>query len=184
MKIIVGLGNPGFRYRNTRHNAGFLALKLLAADAGISIRKKGYSGIYGIGRIEGQEVLLFEPLTYMNRSGEAVKSICSAKLDESSELLVVTDDFNIPLGSVRLREQGSAGGHNGLKSIIEHIGNDFTRLRLGVGTVSGIEDMSSYVLSAFPRRERACLNGMLEESAGCIKIWLSRGIKEAMNRHN
>lgn len=184
MKIIVGLGNPGFRYRNTRHNAGFLVLKQFAREYGLAIKKKGFGGVYGIGRVEGQEVFLFEPMTYMNLSGGAVKAICSAKLDDRADLLVVTDDLSLPPGSLRLREKGSAGGHNGLRSVISAIGPDFARLRVGIGSPVEGADVSGYVLSAFPRRERDTFLETVGKAAECVEMWVSKGVKEAMNRYN
>jgi peptidyl-tRNA hydrolase, PTH1 family len=184
MKIIVGLGNPGFRYRNTRHNAGFLVLKQFARDRGLAIKKKGFGGVYGTGRVEGQECLLFEPMTYMNLSGGAVKGLCSAKLDDMKDLLVVTDDLSLPLGSLRLREKGSAGGHNGLKSVIAAMGTDFARLRVGIGLPAEEADISGYVLSAFPRKERAAFLETVEKAAGCVGMWVSKGAKETMNLYN
>ncbi|RKY42362.1 MAG: aminoacyl-tRNA hydrolase [Candidatus Makaraimicrobium thalassicum] len=200
MKIIVGLGNPGLKYRNTRHNAGFLALGALAKKYRIAIKKRGFSGIYGIGRILQQEVVLFEPLTYMNLSGEAVKAVCSfgqgeglrGKKRSKKDLLVISDDFNLALGRIRLRQKGSSGGHNGLQSTIEKMGPDFFRLRVGVGPAGpgGFEedrhlmDMSAYVLSPFLRGERGVLNEALGKAVGCIETWLTAGIKEAMNRYN
>ena len=184
MKIIVGLGNPGLRYRNTRHNAGFLALKVLSKKYRIPIKKKGFNGAYGIGRIEDEEVMLFAPLTYMNLSGEAVAAVCSSKLEEQEDLLVVTDDFNLPFGRIRLREKGSSGGHNGLESITEKTGEEFSRLRIGVGRDTPIDDMSRYVLSGFSKQERTALGEVLEKTAECVDIWLKNGIKEAMSLYN
>ena len=184
MKIIVGLGNPGLRYRNTRHNAGFLVVNALAKKYRIGIRKKNFSGVYGIGRIQRQEVMLFEPLTYMNLSGKAVMAVCSSRLTDESDLLVISDDFNLSLGRIRLRDKGSAGGHNGLQSIIANIGPDFARLRLGVGKDDTVEDLSPYVLSPFPRAERPLLNDMREKAVECVETWLAAGIKEAMDRCN
>jgi peptidyl-tRNA hydrolase, PTH1 family len=184
MKIIVGLGNPGLKYRNTRHNAGFLVIKELAAANGISLRKKAFGGLYGIGRVKEREVMLFEPLTYMNLSGEAVKAVCDSKLEEREDLLVVSDDLNIHLGSVRLREKGSAGGHNGLRSIMDHMGSDFARLRVGVGSGPVVEDMSGYVLSAFCKKERPFLEEGVQKAVLCVETWLTEGIKPAMARFN
>ena len=184
MKIIIGLGNPGLRYRGTRHNVGFLVLKDLAKKHRISIRRKGFAGIYGVGRARRQEVMLFRPLTYMNLSGEAVKAVCSSKLSDKKDLLVVSDDFNLSLGRIRLRNKGSSGGHNGLQSIIEKIGPDFARLRLGVGTGKAVKDLAPYVLSPFPRAERPALNEMRERAVECIETWLAEGTKKAMDRYN
>jgi len=184
MKIIVGLGNPGFRYRNTRHNAGFMVLKQFAREHGLALKKKGFGGVYGIGRLAGQEVMLFESMTYMNLSGGPVKAVCSAKLNDMEDLLVVTDDLNLPLGSLRLRKKGSAGGHNGLRSVIAAMGTDFARLRVGIGLPAEGADVSGYVLSAFPRKERDAFLKTVEKAAGCIEMWVSNGAKETMNRYD
>lgn len=184
MKIIVGLGNPGLRYKNTRHNAGFLALKALAKKHGLSIKKRGFNGIYGIGRIIQQEVILFEPLTYMNLSGKAIEAICSSRLEEKEDLLVVSDDFNLSLGQIRLRIKGSSGGHNGLESIIGSIGPEFSRLRIGIGRGEVEGDMTGFVLSPFPRKERPLLKETIERAVEGIEVWLDKGIKEAMNLFN
>ncbi len=184
MKIIVGLGNPGLKYKNTRHNAGFMVLKVLAKRHHIALRTKGYGGVYGIGRIASHEVMLFEPLTYMNLSGEAVRSVSSAKLKDEQDLLVVGDDVSIPLGTLRLREKGSSGGHNGLKSIIGIIGQDFARLRFGVGSQDVPEDMAAYVLAPFLREEKRSLEETLDKAAECVESWVRHGVKDAMNRFN
>lgn len=185
MKIIVGLGNPGLRYRNTRHNAGFMAIKALSKKYRISIRHRGFHGVYGVGRVLGQEVMLFEPKTYMNLSGEAVGALCSAKLKDKADLLVVVDDISLPFGSIRLKENGSAGGHNGLKSIIEFQGQDFARLRMGIRPEGELDrDLSSFVLSPFRRDEREGLADMIERAAECAVIWASNGPRKAMERHN
>ena len=184
MKIIAGLGNPGLRYRNTRHNAGFLAVKALSKKYRIALRKKGFGGIYGTGRISGEEVMLFEPLTFMNLSGEAVKSASSRKLEAQDDLLVISDDVNLPLGRVRVRGKGSAGGHNGLESIIGSIGQDFARLRIGVGDAPQGADMAAYVLAPFPRRERPILSEAIEKAIEAAEAWLTQGISAAMNRCN
>jgi PTH1 family peptidyl-tRNA hydrolase len=184
MKIIAGLGNPGLRYRNTRHNVGFLVLKELAKRHRFNIRKKAFGGRYGIGRIAGLEVMLFEPVTYMNLSGESVKAACSRHLETMEDLLVISDDVALPLGSVRLRSKGSSGGHNGLQSIIDLMGPDFNRLRVGVGREGEIEDMTAYVLSSFPRRDRKDLEKAIQKAADCAEIWLKEGTTAAMGRYN
>jgi len=180
------------KYRNTRHNAGFLALKALEKKHKISIRKKAFQGIYGIGRVSGKEVLFFEPRTYMNLSGDAVKALCSSRLTSQEDLLVISDDFNLAIGRIRMREKGSAGGHNGLQSIINKIGSDFARLRIGVGPADGFNleegqvlgDMSGYVLAPFPRKDKAELNKVIEKVVECVEIWLQEGTKKAMNQYN
>ncbi|MBD3296488.1 MAG: aminoacyl-tRNA hydrolase [Candidatus Omnitrophica bacterium] len=184
MKILAGLGNPGFRYRNTRHNVGFMVLKELSRRHRISIRKKGYGGIYGIGRISGEEVMLFEPLTFMNRSGPAVKAALSAGTGSVEDLLVISDDLDLDLGVIRLRGKGSAGGHNGLRSVISLLGSDFNRLRVGIGCGNGPVDASAFVLGRFTRRERPALEDAVREASDCAETWVARGVTEAMNRFN
>ncbi|MGB2599996.1 MAG: aminoacyl-tRNA hydrolase [Candidatus Omnitrophota bacterium] len=184
MKIVVGLGNPGFKYRNTRHNIGFRILDLLAKKYRLGIKKKAFQGIYGVGRVAGREAMLFKPMTYMNLSGEAVHAVCSSHLEDKEDILVVTDDADLPFGSIRFRKQGSSGGHNGLQSIIERMGPDFARLRVGIRSTERVEDMAAYVLSPFPRKIRPELDNILENAADCIETWLEKGAKEAISRYN
>lgn len=185
MKIIVGLGNPGLRYRNTRHNAGFMVIKALSKEYGIPLRHRGFHGVYGIGRVCGRETMLFEPRTYMNLSGEAVGAVCSSKLKDKGDLLVVVDDINLPFSSLRMRESGSAGGHNGLKSIIEAMGQDFARLRLGIKPEHEISgDLARFVLAPFPRKEKEALEDMVDAAAEYAAIWVTEGAKKAMEHRN
>ena len=184
MKIIVGLGNPGFRYRNTRHNVGFMALDVLAKRHGLKIKKKGFHGEYGIGRISGQEVALLKPMTFMNLSGESVEALCSSRLETKSDLLVVNDDIDLPFESIRMREKGSSGGHNGLRSIIDRMGSDFARLRIGVMQEEAPVDTASFVLSRFTNEEKSKISGIIECAADCIEAWLDKGVREAMNLYN
>jgi len=185
MKIIVGLGNPGLRYRNTRHNAGFFVIKALSKKHGISLKHRAFHGVYGTGRIDGREVMLFEPRTFMNLSGGAVAAVTGARLRNREDLIVAVDDINLPFGSLRLRKEGSAGGHNGLKSIIGAIGTEFARLRLGIKPAHEIEgDLARFVLAPFPRRDRAALEDMVEKAACCLEIWVSKGMQKAMEVSN
>jgi len=172
------------RYRNTRHNVGFKVLSKIAAKYRISIKRKGFSGTYGAGKIIGKEVILFEPLTYMNLSGAAVQAAGANWLEKREDLLVVSDDVNLPLGSIRIREKGSSGGHNGLQSVIDRMGEDFARLRVGVGAGHEAGEMADYVLSSFPRKDRALLEETLDRAVKCIEVWLDRGIKKAMAGYN
>jgi len=128
--------------------------------------------------------MLFEPLSFMNLSGSAVNSICSSKLDDKKDLLVVSDDVNLPLGKIRLRESGSSGGHNGLQSLIENIGQDFARLRVGVGAAHPEEDLARYVLSSFPRAERADLSQAVEKASEAIEMWLTEDMNTVMGGYN
>lgn len=184
MKIIVGLGNPGLRYRNTRHNVGFMALTVLAKRHGLKIKKKGFHGEYCIGRIAGQEIALLKPMTYMNLSGEAVAAICSSRLEDERDLLVVNDDIDLPFGTIRVREKGSSGGHNGLRSIIDMMGSGFARLKIGVRGENAPADAASFVLSRFNREEKSKISGIIEQAADCIETWIKEGTRPAMNRYN
>jgi PTH1 family peptidyl-tRNA hydrolase len=185
MKIIVGLGNPGFRYRNTRHNAGFMVVKALSKKHHIALKHRAFHGVYGTGLIGGHGVMLFEPRTYMNLSGAAVQAVCDARMRSASDLLVIVDDINLPFGSVRMRGTGSAGGHNGLRSIIEEMGADFARLRLGIKPGHEIEgDLARFVLAPFPRRDKAGLEEMIVKAAACAETWVAEGAGKSMERHN
>lgn len=184
MKIIAGLGNPGFRYRNTRHNAGFRVIDELAKKYRIRVKKKGFHGVYGVGVIAGEEVMLFKPLTFMNLSGEAIEAAISRHLaSEASkeDLLVIADDLSLPLGSFRIRKKGSSGGHNGLESIIGRLGEDFTRLKVGIGSENMPEDKASYVLAPFSRKDAAFLGGVISDVLDALETWVSKGALEAIS---
>jgi PTH1 family peptidyl-tRNA hydrolase len=184
MKIVVGLGNPGEKYRNTKHNIGFMVIDRLSERHGIRVSKAAYTGLYGYGKIGDAEVMLFKPMTYMNLSGQAVSSV-NASLKENNEgLLIVADDLNIPIGSLRLRENGTAGGHNGLRSIIEHMGEEFARLRLGIGAEFIPDDKASFVLADFDAEEAQLLEEEIEKAADCVEVWAQKGAKAAMDRFN
>lgn len=184
MKIIAGLGNPGLRYKNTRHNIGFMVLDEFAGKHGIRIKQKAFHGLCGVGRFDGEEVFLVKPLTFMNLSGEAVDAVCQDRLKNKEDLLVVCDDFNLPLGEIRLREKGSSGGHNGLESIIGIMGEDFARLRVGIGAEVMPVDRSDYVLGPFLRKERPILKEAVIEAVLCVETWISKGSSEAMKACN
>ena len=184
MKIIAGLGNPGLRYRNTRHNAGFKVVEALGDKYGIRIKKKGFGGVYGVGQACGNEVMLFKPTTYMNLSGEPLQAVCSKHLETRGELLVISDDFALPLGIIRLRVKGSSGGHNGLRSIIGRFGEDFCRLRVGIGGEEEGNEKKVFVLSSFSKYEKAELKKGVEKAAGCVETWLREGSESAMKEWN
>ena len=184
MKIIAGLGNPGKGYKNTRHNAGFMVIKEISQKHGILLKKKAFGGLYGFGKIFGKEVILFEPQTYMNLSGEAVNAVCARHLEKREDLLVINDDTALTLGTIRIREKGSSGGHNGLKSIIQYIGTDFARLRVGVGKGGPLIDMKDHVLSDFLSEEGKVLDEVIRRAAMCAEKWISEGLKRAMEGYN
>jgi peptidyl-tRNA hydrolase, PTH1 family len=183
-RLIVGLGNPGKEYQETRHNVGFRVIDLLAERHGIELRKHRHQSVYGEGRIAETAVLLAKPLTYMNLSGAAVAALARYHGITPGDVLVVCDDVNLPLGRLRLRTKGSAGGHNGLKSIIGSLGTDeFPRLRIGVGAPAG-QPMVEHVLGRFNRREAEIIATVLPAAADAVELSLREGIEAAMNRYN
>jgi len=182
--LIVGLGNPGREYQETRHNVGFRVVERLAERHGIDLRKHRHQAAYGEGRIAGQPVLLAKPLTYMNLSGQAVAALARYHNLAPSDILVVTDDANLPLGRLRIRPRGTAGGHNGLKSIISCLQTtEFPRLRIGVGAADG-RPMVDHVLGRFSRAESEAIAAAIEEAADAVELFLREGIEAAMNRYN
>lgn len=188
MKVIFGLGNPGLRYGFTRHNVGFLVVKALAQLNNIKINQHCQNVIFGKGKINNQEVLLGFPLTFMNLSGQAASSIVKQNKIKRINLLIVCDDINLPLGKIRLRAQGSAGGHQGLSSIIQALGSEiFPRLRIGIGsppTKKEKASLSDYVLDNFNKRETKIIQEAIQGAVSCCQSWLKEGIAPAMNRFN
>ncbi len=185
MKLIIGLGNPGFRYRNTRHNIGFLVVRRIAKEFRIPLKKKRYKGILGTGAIAGKKTTLFMPLTYMNLSGEAVEEIVNTQKINSENTLVVCDDINLEFGLIRLRTKGSSGGHKGLCSVIEHLGtNEFPRLRIGIGRKTEAKDRANFVLSRFDSDERLALRDIIEKAVECVVVWIKLGPDRAMSAFN
>jgi PTH1 family peptidyl-tRNA hydrolase len=187
VKVILGLGNPGLRYRFSRHNLGFLVVEKLAKAKRIRITRRGFNCLYGEGTIGAQEVLLAKPCTFVNLSGQAANSIVKRKQIDLKDLLVVCDDINLPLGEIRIRGKGSDGGHNGLRSIIDTLGNQgFARLRIGVGAPAqkpgGL--LKHYVLGRFNRQEIKVVNETVVEAASASELWIKEGIERAMNRFN
>src|SRR5699024_1925566 len=151
MKVIVGLGNPGFKYKKTRHNIGFEVIDELADRWNLSLKKNTWQGQSGIGCSGGEKVILLQPLTYMNHSGEAVRPLLDYYDISLEDLLVVYDDLDLPTGKVRLRMKGGTGGHNGMKSIVQHVGSkDFKRIRLGISHPEEYHDIIDHVLRPFP----------------------------------
>ena len=182
MKAIVGLGNPGAEYQATRHNVGFAVVDFLARRW--NVRLKSWKSVAALAVVSDRDVLLAEPKTFMNASGEAVARITAFHKIESDDLLVVVDEAQLPLGRLRLRRAGSAGGHNGLKSIIEHLGPDFQRLRIGIGLGDPRWDLVDHVLSSFENNERATASEAIARSADAVEVFVEEGIGQAMNRFN
>lgn len=185
MKLIVGLGNPGRKYEKTRHNIGFRVASALADKWKIKLNSKAFKSFIGKGEIFGKEVVVSLPQTYMNNSGEAVASLASRKKVELRDLFVISDDVNIPLGTMRIRAKGSSGGHKGLQSIAEALGSgDFSRLRIGIGKEGLKGDLSDYVLSPFDKDELKILDSAIEAAVECCEVWIEEGVESAAHRFN
>lgn len=186
MFIIAGLGNPGREYENTRHNIGFQTVEKLADAGGIAILEKKHKALIGKGVIDGQKVILAKPQTYMNLSGESIRELTDYyKVDETAELIVISDDVSLPPGQLRIRKKGSAGGHNGLKNIIQHLGHDgFIRLKMGVGEKPAGYDLKDYVLGHFTGDERKLMEEAAERGAQAIRMIMAQGPDAAMNEYN
>lgn len=183
MKLIVGLGNPGREYQGTRHNVGFAAIDILARRHGIHVRSRRNKALVGEGVIGGKEVVLAKPLTFMNLSGQAVGGLVRRYNLDFSDIIIICDDVNLPLGRLRIRAWGSAGGHKGLRSIIHSLGTEeFARIRIGIGSPEG--EMVDYVLSRFRREERRIVSEVVKGAVDAIEAILTAGVERAMNRFN
>lgn len=185
MYIIAGLGNPGREYEGSRHNVGFMTLDELAGRYLIDVREKAHKALTGKGMIEGNKVILVKPQTYMNLSGESIRSVLDYYKVEPSEFIVIYDDISLEPGQIRIRKKGSAGGHNGIKNIIAHLGTqEFPRIRIGVGEKPERMDLADYVLSRFSKDEKEAMDQSFRDGAAAAVSMMSEGIDEAMNRFN
>lgn len=186
MFIIVGLGNPTKEYEGTRHNVGFDVIDLLADKYNIPVTDRKCRAFCGKGIIAGQKVLLVKPQTYMNLSGESVRGMVDFyKIDIETELLVIFDDVSLPVGQLRIRKKGSAGGHNGIKNIIAHLGtNEFQRIKVGVGEKPKEYDLADYVLGHFSKAEREEMETGYQHAADAIELILQDELDAAMNQYN
>ncbi len=184
MYIIAGLGNPGKKYENTRHNMGFIAIDLLAEEFGIKVDKLKFKSLVGEGRIAGQRVLLMKPQTYMNLSGEAIREAVNFYKIEPEELIVIYDDIDIPTGTFRIRKKGSAGTHNGMRSVVYQIQSDqFPRIRVGIGSEKKV-DLIHYVTGGVSKSEKELLEDALVKAAKSAACIVEKGIDKAMNEYN
>jgi peptidyl-tRNA hydrolase, PTH1 family len=185
LNMIVGLGNPGVKYENTRHNIGFRVVETLAKKHGLSFTKQEHRALVASGTILGKRVLLAKPQTYMNASGDSVVPMMRFYKVEPSNLLVVADDLDTPLGTLRLRAFGSSGGQNGLKHIMERLGSqDVNRLRLGISRPPGRMDPVAWVLTPFKDDDAILAVEVVDRAVKAIETWLTDGIELAMTRHN
>ena len=185
MFVIVGLGNPGKKYEKTRHNMGFLAIDKLAEKHDIKVNKLKHKALVGDGFISGRKALLVKPQTYMNLSGESVREIISYYDIDLEDLIVIYDDFDLETGAIRIRKKGSAGSHNGMKSIIGQVqSKDFPRIRIGIGKSGGGAEWKDFVLGKTSKQDEKLIEDAVERTAdagGCI---LEKGIDKAMNEYN
>ena len=183
MKLIFGLGNPGKEYETTRHNMGFMTLDKLADKYGISIRNGQLKGLSGSGAIEGQKVMLIKPQTYMNNSGECVRAYMDYYKVEPEDVIIIYDDIDLDPGQLRIKTKGTAGSHNGMKSVILHIGGtEFPRVRIGVGAKPEGWDLADYVLSDMKKDNETAAG--IERAVDAVRDILSSGIDAAMNKYN
>lgn len=183
MKLIVGLGNPGPRYESTRHNVGFRVADELAGRWKVDLGREQFHGWAGSAVVGEERVLLLKPTTFMNRSGQAVQAAGRFHRLEPADLLVISDDFALPLGRLRMRARGSAGSHNGLSDIVNRLGSEeFARLRIGIGGPVG--DPARYVLERFADAEEPIVRQVVLRAADAVECWLARGVEAAMNEYN
>lgn len=187
MKLIVGLGNPGLEYALSPHNLGFMAVDRLAEGCGAKVAKKEAQSLTGKATLAGQAVLLAKPQTYMNLSGAAVARLLARYSIEPEEMVVLFDDLDLPLGMIRIRRQGTAGGHNGMKSIIGAIqADEFIRVRMGImpDSNSPLEEATPYLLGKFRKRELGAVSDLLDQTVDAVHMILREGPRKAMNRFN
>jgi len=182
--LIVGLGNPGRRHAFNRHNVGFMAVDRLAARDGIELKRVQSKAIVGVGRLAGLPVILAKPQTFMNLSGDSVGALAAYYRIPLVRMLVIYDELDIPFGTIRLREKGSAGGHNGMRSIIQHMGGEFPRLRLGIGRPPGRMDPAAFVLQDFGRDELPLVSETLDVAVEAVESFVRDGINLTMSRYN
>ena len=185
MYIIAGLGNPGKEYAGSRHNVGFMTLDELADRYNIDVREKAHKALIGKGMIEGNKVILVKPQTYMNLSGESIRSVMDYYKTEPSEFIVIYDDISLEPGQIRIRKKGSAGGHNGIKNIIAHLGTqEFPRIKVGVGAKPPRMDLADYVLGRFSAEDRRVMEEAFKTAAKAAQVMITDGAEAAMNQFN
>ncbi|WP_230504220.1 aminoacyl-tRNA hydrolase [Sutcliffiella rhizosphaerae] len=185
MKVFVGLGNPGRQYEETRHNIGFMVIDELADKWSIPLTQSKFKGIFGQGMVNGEKVLLVKPLTYMNLSGECVRPLLDFYKLDVEDLVVIYDDLDLPAGKLRLRQKGSAGGHNGIKSLIQHLQTqNFNRIRMGIDRPKNGPSISDYVLGKFHTEERPAIDDSIKKAADACEESLSTDFLQVMNSFN
>ena len=185
MYIIIGLGNPEPEYSNTRHNMGFDVINKLAKENDISLNRTKFNAIYGTGIIEGEKVILIKPQTFMNNSGESVIEFVNFYKEPLENIIVIYDDMDTDVGTIRIRAKGGPGSHNGMKSMVNSLNSEnFSRIRVGVGRPSGEYDRIDYVIGQIDEQERKILEKGQDEAVKAIKYWIKDGIDNTMNKYN
>ncbi len=185
MKLIVGLGNPGREYENTRHNVGFAFIDELAFDLGVRVDERKHRGFLGKGMFAGERIILLKPQTYMNLSGESVRAAMDYYKLTPADIIIVFDDISLEPGNIRIRTKGSAGGHNGIKSVIAHLGTqEFSRVKIGVGERAGRMDLADHVLGKIKGNELENIESALKDTKSAIELMVAGETMQAMNRFN
>lgn len=186
MYLIAGLGNPGSAYEMTRHNIGFHTIDYIAEQNGVKIKKLKFRALYGEGIINGEKVFLVKPQTYMNRSGDSVGDFAAFYKIDPAHIIIINDDTSLPVGKLRIRARGSAGGHNGLKSIICRLNSDeFIRIKMGVGSPRDKDyDLADYVLGRFPKEQFPVMESAIMRTGKAVKEIIKNGVQSAMNKYN
>lgn len=185
MKVIIGLGNPGKDYKKTRHNVGFMTIEKLAKELKIDVAKSKFNAVYGETNYKGEKVIIMKPMTYMNSSGVAVRDLVNFFKIDPEDIIVIYDDVDIEFGDIRVRKQGSAGSHNGMKSIIYQIRNDqFPRIRIGIGKKHEQQDLANFVLNNFSKEEMEVIENSTELAAEAALDFVENGIDHTMNNFN
>lgn len=183
--LVVGLGNPGKKYMGTRHNVGFDFIECLAKELNIKLNNSKFNAIYGIGKLNGNDVILVMPMTFMNLSGDAVEPIAKYYKIPTENIIICYDDIYLPVGKLRIRKNGSAGGHNGMKSIIARLKSmDFPRIRIGVSEKPDYMDLADYVLSKFDKSEFEAIDNGIENAVNACKTIINEDVIKAMNNFN
>ena len=185
MKCIIGLGNPGKKYQQTRHNIGFLVLDELCNRNQLHLSKNKFKCHYEMDRIDQEKVLFVQPQTFMNLSGEGIRPLIDFYKIAVEDIIVIYDDLDLPVGKIRLREKGGHGGHNGIRSLIEHLGTkDFKRIRVGIGRPTNAQPIVDYVLQSFVKSEMDDVNHAIVTAADASETWIKKSFNDAMNRYN
>jgi peptidyl-tRNA hydrolase, PTH1 family len=185
MKLIVGLGNPGTKYERTRHNIGFEVIDELAKRFSSPLTESKFKGLYTIIRYSSEKVILLKPMTYMNLSGESIRAVVDYYDIVPEHILVIYDDLDLPVGKIRLRQKGSAGGHNGIKSTIAHLGTqNFNRIRIGIDRPTNGMSVPDYVLGKFTKEEWETMGDVIQRCADACEEWMEKPFLQVMNRYN